>query len=89
MSNELEDWRKQIDSIDEKILNLLAKRMNISGKIGKFKKEKNVSLLDKKRLEEILTSNVKTGEKLGLSKDLIKNLLHLIHKYSLEIQKKA
>ena len=89
MSNKLEDWRKQIDSIDEKILNLLAKRMDISSKIGKFKKEKKVSLLDKKRLEEMVESNIKKGKKLGLSKEFIKNLLHLIHKYSLEIQEKG
>ncbi len=89
MSNELEDWRKQIDDIDEKILILLAKRMNLSSKIGKFKKEKKISLYDKKRLEEILAANVKKGEIHGLSKDFIKSLLHLIHKYSLEVQEKA
>lgn len=89
MSSELEDWRKQIDSIDEKILILLAKRMDLSSKIGKFKKEKKISLFDKKRLEEILASNVKKGKTHGLSKDFIESLLHLIHKYSLEIQEKA
>jgi chorismate mutase len=89
MSNELEDWRKQIDNIDEKVFVLLAKRMDLSSKIGKFKKEKKLSLFDKERLEEILASNVKKGETYGLSKDFIKNLLHLIHNYSLEIQEKA
>lgn len=89
MNNELEDWRKQIDNIDEKILILLAKRMDLSSKIGKFKKEKKISLFDKKRLKEILASNIKKGETHGLSKDFIKSLLHLIHKYSLDKQEKA
>ena len=89
MSNKLEGWRKQIDALDKKILVLLAKRMSIAGRIGKFKKEQRISTLDKKRWEEILESSLKKGETLGLSKVFIKNLLHLIHKYSLEIQEES
>ena len=89
MSNKLEDWRKQIDTLDEKILVLLAKRMNISSKIGRFKKKQKISILDKKRWEEILGTSFKNSETLGLSKEFIQNLLNLIHKYSLEIQEKG
>lgn len=89
MSNKLVGWRKQIDTLDEKILVLLAKRMKISSEIGKFKKEQGISILDKKRWEEILESSLKKGKTIGLSKEFIKNFLYLIHKYSLEIQGKS
>lgn len=87
MNDNLENWRKKIDVLDEKILMLLAKRMNIARRIGKLKKEQNLSVLDKIRWEKVLTSNLRKGEELGLSKELINKLLNLIHKYSLEVQK--
>lgn len=85
----LEALRKQIDAIDERILTSLAKRMNVARKIGKFKKNQQISAFDKERWQDLLKSNVKKGETLGLSKAFIKNLLNLIHKYSLEIQEKG
>lgn len=89
MIDSLDNWRKQIDDIDEKILNYLAKRVEIVRKIGKFKRQRNIPALDKNRWEQVLNSSIKKGEALGLSKEFIKNLLHLIHKYSQQIQEKS
>ncbi len=88
MKDNLDNWRKQIDVLDEKILIHLAKRMNISSKIGRFKKERGISTLDKKRWGQVLKSNLKQGGKLGFSREFINDLLKLIHKYSLEVQEK-
>lgn len=89
MNDQLESLRKQIDDIDVKIITYLAKRMRIVRKIGKFKKEQRISSFDKKRWEQVLKSNINKGEELGLSKEFINNLLHLIHKYSIGIQEKS
>ena len=37
----LEDYRKEIDKIDEELLHTLAKRFDVVRKIGKLKKENN------------------------------------------------
>lgn len=89
MRSKLDGWRKQIDDIDEGVITNLAKRIEIVRKIGKFKKEHNISILDKNRWEQVLNANIKKGETLGLSKEFIKSFLHLIHKYSWQIQKKV
>jgi len=86
--NKIDILRKQIDIIDERILTSLAKRIEIVRKIGKFKKDQKISALDKERWEQILKSNLRKGESLGLSRKFVKNLLNLIHTYSIEIQKK-
>lgn len=86
MNTKLAGWRKQIDTIDKRILTSLAKRMKIAGKIGKFKKNQKISAIDKKRWEQVLKSNIKNGKSLGLSKGFVVNLLSLIHKHSIEIQ---
>ena len=84
--DKLENWRKQIDDVDEKILNLLAKRISIVKKIGNYKKQNNLSALDEKRWDRVLKLTLSKAELLNLSKDFIKKLLTLIHKYSLKIQ---
>lgn len=88
MNDKLEVWRKKIDIIDKRILTSLAKRMVLARKIGEFKKNQKISVFDKERWELILKSNLKKGESLGLSEKFVKNLLNLIHTYSIEIQKK-
>lgn len=87
MTGKLEDWRKQIDILDEKIITLLAKRMNVVKKIGEYKREQKISVLDTNRWEKVIASRLIEAEKLGLSKEFVDKLLQLIHKHSLKTQK--
>ena len=85
--DDLSGWRKQIDEIDEKLLQLLAKRIELAFKIGQIKKQKNISIVDKSRWQNVLSKAILKSEELDLSKDFIKKLFNLIHKYSIKIQK--
>lgn len=87
MNNDLEDWRKQIDRLDEKVLNILAKRAQIVKKIGQLKKRRDIPVLDQNRWDRVLTLMLDKGNRLGLSKDFVKKLFSLIHQYSVKIQK--
>lgn len=82
MDNKLNKLRAKIDLLDGKLLDILSKRRKVVGQIGRYKKEKNLSSLDKKRWKEVLESNVKKAEDLGLTKDFITKIFNLIHKYS-------
>ncbi|MBI2334384.1 chorismate mutase [Candidatus Daviesbacteria bacterium] len=88
MNAKLENWRRQIDAVDEKIITLLAKRMNLARKIGKIKKKQRLPFIDKKRQEKVVKTALARAESLGLSKTFIKNLYTLIHKHSINIQKR-
>lgn len=89
MNEKLEDWRKQIDLLDKRVLTLLAKRAKIVRKIGRFKKEKSIPTIDKDRWNKLLASTLSKSDELGLSKDFTKKLYSLIHKYSVKIQKET
>lgn len=54
----LSQIRKQIDTIDNDILNLILKRMHYSENIAEIKFNNNISILDKKREQDIL-NNIK------------------------------
>lgn len=85
----LEKLRNQINGIDDEILQLLGNRMKIAEKIGQYKKENNITILQTNRWNEILDRGVKAGEKLGLTKDFITKYFDAVHLESISRQNKV
>ncbi|HZI68447.1 MAG TPA: chorismate mutase, partial [Hanamia sp.] len=56
--------REQINQIDDELLTLLGQRMKISNKIGEYKRENNITILQTNRWNEILAKAFVKGEKL-------------------------
>lgn len=79
-------YRRQIDEIDEQLLSLLSKRMNISRKIGEYKKEHNIPILQRVRYGEILEKGGEIGNKLSLNKEFVSEIVRAIHEESVKIQ---
>ena len=77
MNNKLKDFRKQIDEIDEQIVNLLAKRMKIVEKVGLLKKKKNIPVLDSARWQKVIKTK----------KGFVKKIWEIIHEEALKIEK--
>ena len=78
--------RSQIDTIDEQLLELLAKRMRISKEIGVYKKEHNMPILQSPRYSEILEKRSAMGKTLELSPEFVKDILTEIHEESVRQQ---
>ena len=83
---DLEASRNNIDSIDEELISILAKRMDIVRKIGEYKKANNTSVFQKSRWSEIVEQRVQLGQSLDLSPDFIQRVLKAIHDESINIQ---
>ena len=50
----IDDWRRKIDSINERILKLLSQRGHCVQKIGEIKKQRNLKVYSQKRENEII-----------------------------------
>lgn len=85
-TEDLTDLRHQIDEIDDKILEILAKRMRISGEVAQYKKENSISVLQAQRYDEILTKRSEQGTQLGMSAEFIKEVFEAIHAESVRKQ---
>ena len=85
----LEELRGKIDKFDKEILDLLAQRMEAATKIGEYKKAHNITVLQPNRWEEIITKNVKAGEKRGLTKNFLEKLFKNVHQESINHQMKV
>jgi chorismate mutase len=81
--------RDQIDQLDDEIFQKLASRMKISEKIGQYKKENNVTILQVNRWEEIIKSRVIMGIAMGLDEGFTRDVLRLIHHESIQVQTKV
>lgn len=49
MTKGLEDFRVELDRVDEKLISLLSERFKITREVGKYKREHNLSALDESR----------------------------------------
>lgn len=84
----LSEIRKKIDTIDNKIMNLLAERSSIIPFVYKYKKENNISQFQPWREKELIESKVQTARELWISEDVIKDIFHSLIKESHKIQSK-
>lgn len=78
--------REQIDSINEELLELLARRMKLTCEIGQYKKEHKMPVVQPLRYNELMDKFVKNGKASGLSDDFIRTILATIHEESVRQQ---
>jgi chorismate mutase len=84
--NKLEELRTEIDKLDEEMIDILGRRMNIVEEIGKYKKENNITILQLKRWSRIIHDRVDTGVHIGLSREFLLKLLEALHEESIQRQ---
>lgn len=82
----IDQLRHQIDEIDEEMIQLLARRMQLAEKIGSFKREKQIAILQTQRWNEVLQKGLRLGEQYGLSQTFMGALLKTIHQESINHQ---
>lgn len=78
--------RKQIDELDNQLMELLAKRMRVCREIGQYKKEHNMTVLQTGRYNEILDKRGAQGALCGMSPAFIKEVFESVHEESVRQQ---
>lgn len=79
--------RKKIDSLDQKLIEILAERERVVKEVGIYKMKNNIPALQKGRFRQILEKNIKMGAAEGLSAKLISKVMNAIHEESLRIER--
>ena len=82
----IEALRARIDVIDDNLLEALASRMEVSRKIGTYKREHNVAILQAGRWEQLLAEVKAKAAARGLSEAFIDTLFNAIHDESVRVQ---
>ena len=82
----INELRKQIDELDNNLMDLLSKRMRVSREIGQYKKEHNMTVLQTSRYNEILDKRGAPGSLCCMDAKFIKEIFEAIHEESVRQQ---
>lgn len=78
MSKELQNFRRQIDRLDDEIIALLAKRFGVIQQVAELKARQALPARIPERIEEVVQRNVASAKAKGLNPQLIENLYRAI-----------
>lgn len=70
----LKPFRARIDALDDKIVDLLAERMDVVRQVGAVKARENLNLIQSDRVNEVRERCAVRGMKLGVNPELIRTI---------------
>ena len=76
--DELKQYRDQIDTIDRQLAELFQQRMDVVDKVGQYKLERSLPVLDAKREQEVLAAKAALARDEAMSADLAALFEHLM-----------
>jgi len=82
----LDQLRQQINQLDEEVLQLLARRMQVAEQIATYKQENNITILQAGRWQEIMERTLRRAGELQLSRTFITQYLDALHMESISHQ---
>ena len=82
----IHELRRQIDELDNQLMDLLAKRMRVCREIGLYKREHNMTVLQPVRYGEILDKRGAQGSLCGMDSEFIKKVFESVHEESVRQQ---
>jgi len=85
-TDKLADLRTNIDKIDDQIIQKISERMQIVQKIGEYKRDNGVTILQVNRWDQIMNKRSAFASALKLDLNFTSKLLELIHSESIRKQ---
>lgn len=85
-SAELTALRQQIDETDDELWALLSKRLDIARRIGDYKRQHNMAVLQSARYDELLQRRIKWAQEHGIEPEAAKQIMDIIHEQSVLTQ---
>lgn len=82
----LDIYREEIDRIDDEIVSLLARRMDVADRIGRLKQREGMPVVQPSRYNALMARRAEEGRRLGLSPDFLRKVFGAIHEESVRVQ---
>ena len=82
----LDDLRRRLDAIDNDLLEILARRMDVAREIGQYKREHGMSVVQPERYKDLIRNRVGMSAQLGLDEEFVKRIIAEIHEESVRLQ---
>jgi len=80
--------RTEIDITDQQLLEILARRCQISRQIGEYKKSHNMTIFQVSRWKHLLEDRLVQAGQMGMEANFVKQIYKMVHDNSIRIQSK-
>ncbi len=81
--------REQINNLDAEVMQLLGRRMAVAEKIGQYKKDNDITILQTARLNEIMERSKRQGAQVGLTEGFVEKYMEAVHLESVMRQERV
>ncbi len=82
----LEALRREIDETDERLLRILAQRLDIVKRMGAVKRDAGMTIMQAGRWKSLVDDRMKRAAEMDLNTAFVRDLLQVLHDESLRIQ---
>lgn len=82
----LEELRREIDHIDRELIELLARRMAVTDRVGRYKKEHNMPVVQPDRYNALMQRRTEEAAQLDIDRGFMSRVLAEIHQESVRRQ---
>lgn len=82
----IKELRAGIDRLDSELLEVIARRMQLSDEIGQLKMHSNIPVLQPSRYDDLMKTRLMLADKLGLDSAMVSAILRAIHAASVSRQ---
>ena len=79
-------YRSEIDELDDELLKVLSRRMQISREIGEYKKQHNIPVFQNDRYNEIIQTALSKAKEMDLDEEFVLSIIEAIHQESVRLQ---
>lgn len=83
---QLEAYRRQLDRIDAELIDALARRMDVSRRIGRYKAGCSMPVLQPARYDALMRTRLTQARERGLDPAFVRQLLAALHAESVRVQ---
>lgn len=83
---ELEEYRKQIDALDQEVVDVLARRFDVVRKVGAFKRGSSMEAIQPARAQAVKDRAVRMGQEAGLDADFVRRLYEVLIDYAHDLE---
>lgn len=82
----LKPYRKRIDQLDDRIVDLLVERIGIIREVGQFKFDNDIPAVLQDRVDEVRERAAARAESKGIDPDLVRALYQILIDYSCNLE---
>lgn len=82
----INDLRDKLNTLDDRLFDILSERMKMSEQVGTLKRENNITILQQEHWRNVISSRLDNSDEYGLTPIFVRKLMDAIHQESIRHQ---